>query len=121
VQFIEHHLFSPPFINSNPIVTYNLILKGFPSLVWPKHFSPQAILLIASLCHPEAEDRLGYGSLEKIRTDAWFDGFDFVALRSRRMRAPIVPAVSLHFFCFFQCSWVQRLHSFSSSQLVLLI
>ena len=61
-------------------------------IVLPKHLSDQAQNLIKRLLIRNPHDRLGsYVGASAIINHAWFSGFDWTALRSRRMRAPIVP------------------------------
>lgn len=61
-------------------------------IVLPKHLSDQAQNLIKRLLIRNPHDRLGSsGGASAITNHAWFSGFDWTALRTRRMRAPIVP------------------------------
>jgi cGMP-dependent protein kinase len=61
-------------------------------IVLPKHLSDQAQNLIKRLLIRNPHDRLGSSvGASAITNHAWFSGFDWTALRTRRMRAPIVP------------------------------
>uniref|UniRef100_A0A915BHU3 cGMP-dependent protein kinase n=1 Tax=Parascaris univalens TaxID=6257 RepID=A0A915BHU3_PARUN len=84
---------SPPFVNTDPMVTYNAILRGVGSLIWPKYLSDDAVNLIFNFCRREPHQRLGYGRMESIREDPWFNLFDFDAFRSLKMRPPFIPTV----------------------------
>uniref|UniRef100_A0A914C3A6 cGMP-dependent protein kinase n=1 Tax=Acrobeloides nanus TaxID=290746 RepID=A0A914C3A6_9BILA len=84
---------TPPFASTDPMHTYNSILKGVQSLLWPKFMSQEAINLICKFCRREPTQRLGYGCIEDARTDPWFKDFDFEAFRSQKMRPPIKPKV----------------------------
>ncbi|KAK0400089.1 hypothetical protein QR680_003350 [Steinernema hermaphroditum] len=85
---------SPPFVNTDPLVTYNAVLKGIDSLSWPGYFSSEATDLICQFCQREPSHRLGYGRIDNARKHSWFRGFDFVAFRDRTMMPPIIPKVA---------------------------
>uniref|UniRef100_A0A7E4W773 Protein kinase domain-containing protein n=1 Tax=Panagrellus redivivus TaxID=6233 RepID=A0A7E4W773_PANRE len=84
---------TPPFASTDPMYTYNSILKGVQSLAWPKYFSEGAKSLITKFCRREPAQRLGYGRIEDARRDPWFQGFDFVSFRNLSMRPPIKPKI----------------------------
>lgn len=50
----------PPFTASDPMKTYNIILKGIDMVNFPKHMSRSAIQLIKRLCRDIPAERLGY-------------------------------------------------------------
>lgn len=89
---------TPPFASTDPMHTYNSILKGVQSLAWPKYMSESAKTLICKFCRNDPTQRLGYGRIEDARRDQWFQGFDFIAFRKRTMRPPIKPKVCLNHF-----------------------
>ncbi len=43
-------LSSPPFSGSDPMKTYNIILKGIDAIEFPRRVSKMAALLIKRLC-----------------------------------------------------------------------
>ena len=51
---------------------------------------------IASYCRDNPMERLGYGrgGIREIQKHTWFESFNWDGLRSRSLKAPIVPAVS---------------------------
>lgn len=51
---------SPPFTGTDPMKTYNIILKGIDMVDFPKHMSRSAIQLIKRLCRDIPAERLGY-------------------------------------------------------------
>ena len=54
-------IFSPPFSGSDPMRTYNIILKGIDVIEFPKKISRNAHVLIKKLCRDNPTERLGYG------------------------------------------------------------
>lgn len=61
---------SPPFTASDPMKTYNLILKGIDMIDFTKHnISRSAQSLIKKLCRDSPSERLGYqkGGIQDIK------------------------------------------------------
>ncbi|KAK3720306.1 hypothetical protein QZH41_020387 [Actinostola sp. cb2023] len=111
---------SPPFTGSDPMKTYNIILKGIDMIDFPRKITRNAHALIKKLCRDDDADdcdyhddddnsmlflfpdsdnpveRLGYqkGGLKDIMKHKWFDGFNWEGLRQRKLNPPIVPKVS---------------------------
>lgn len=84
---------TPPFASTDPMHTYNSILKGVQALAWPRYMSDSSKNLICKLCRNDPNQRLGYGRIDDIRRDVFFTGFDFQSFRSHRMKPPIRPKV----------------------------
>ncbi|KAF5297410.1 hypothetical protein FQR65_LT01341 [Abscondita terminalis] len=99
---------SPPFTASDPMKTYNLILKGIDMIDFEKHnVGRSAQSLIKKLCRDLPSERLGYqrGGIQDIKKHKWFQGFDWDGLRARNLPAPIVkpvrgPSDTSNFDCF---------------------
>jgi len=53
--------FSPPFTGTDPMRTYNIILKGIDVVDFPKKIVRGASALIKRLCRENPAERLGYG------------------------------------------------------------
>jgi len=86
---------SPPFTASDHMKTYNMILKGIDGIEFSKKISKHAKLLIKQLCRENPIERIGYGltGLKQLRKHKWFDGFSWVGLQKRTLKAPIIPTV----------------------------
>ncbi|KAK5640118.1 hypothetical protein RI129_010929 [Pyrocoelia pectoralis] len=99
---------SPPFTASDPMKTYNLILKGIDMIDFEKHnVGRSAQSLIKKLCRDLPSERLGYqrGGIQDIKKHKWFQGFDWDGLRARTLPAPIMkpvrgPCDTSNFDCF---------------------
>lgn len=59
----------PPFTASDPMKTYNIILKGIDMVDFPRHMSRNAVSLIKKLCRDVPAERLGYqrGGIQDIK------------------------------------------------------
>ncbi|XP_068711116.1 cGMP-dependent protein kinase 1-like isoform X4 [Montipora foliosa] len=86
---------SPPFTGSDPMKTYNIILKGIDMIEFPRKVQKNAQTLIKKLCRDNPTERLGYqkGGLKDIMKNKWFDGFNWEGLRHRKLQAPILPKI----------------------------
>ncbi|GAB0095297.1 cGMP-dependent protein kinase [Sergentomyia squamirostris] len=86
---------TPPFTGSDPMRTYNIILKGIDAIEFPRNITRNASALIKKLCRDNPAERLGYqrGGISEIQKHKWFDGFYWEALRSRTLTPPIRPEV----------------------------
>jgi len=86
---------SPPFSGSDPMKTYNIILKGIDMIEFPRKITRNAHNLIKKLCKDNPSERLGYqkNGLKDIQKHKWFDGFNWEGLKNRKLAPPIVPKV----------------------------
>ncbi|XP_059618799.1 cGMP-dependent protein kinase, isozyme 2 forms cD4/T1/T3A/T3B isoform X2 [Phlebotomus argentipes] len=86
---------TPPFTGSDPMRTYNIILKGIDAIEFPRNITRNASALIKKLCRDNPAERLGYqrGGISEIQKHKWFDGFYWEGLRTRTLTPPIRPEV----------------------------
>lgn len=86
---------APPFTSDEPMKTYNIILRGIDAVDFPRSISQKAQNLIKKLCRDNLSERLGYqrGGIEDIMKHKWFDGFNWIGLKSRTLPAPYVPKI----------------------------
>ncbi|XP_065156366.1 cGMP-dependent protein kinase, isozyme 2 forms cD4/T1/T3A/T3B isoform X3 [Atheta coriaria] len=86
---------TPPFAGSDPMKTYNIILKGIDAIEFPRNITRNAAALIKKLCRDNPAERLGYqkGGISEIQKHKWFDGFNWEGLCNRSMEPPIKPVV----------------------------
>ncbi|XP_056634126.1 cGMP-dependent protein kinase, isozyme 2 forms cD5/T2 isoform X1 [Diorhabda sublineata] len=86
---------TPPFTGSDPMRTYNIILKGIDQIDFPRTITRNAQALIKRLCRDNPAERLGYqkGGISDIQKHKWFDGFNWEGLVNRTLTPPIVPRV----------------------------
>lgn len=86
---------SPPFSGSDPMKTYNIILKGIDMIEFPRKITRNAHNLIKKLCKDNPSERLGYqkNGLKDIQKHKWFDGFNWDGLRNRKLQPPIIPKI----------------------------
>ncbi|CAM1304216.1 Uncharacterised protein at_DN2165 [Pycnogonum litorale] len=95
VMMFELFTGSPPFTGSDPMKTYNIILKGIDMIDFPDHVCRPAVSLIKRLCRESPSERLGYqkNGIMDIKKHKWFQGYDWDGLQSRRLVPPIIPKV----------------------------
>ncbi|CAL8089607.1 unnamed protein product [Calicophoron daubneyi] len=69
---------TPPFTASDPMRTYNIILKGINAIEFPKKITRNAQSLIKMLCKENASERLGTrkGGITELQKHVWFEGFN---------------------------------------------
>ncbi|KAF7285490.1 hypothetical protein GWI33_010588 [Rhynchophorus ferrugineus] len=86
---------TPPFNGSDPMKTYNVILKGIDAIDFPKNITKNATVLIKKLCRDNPAERLGYqkGGISDIQKHKWFDGFNWEGLINRTLIPPILPKI----------------------------
>ncbi|XP_066930430.1 cGMP-dependent protein kinase 1-like [Clytia hemisphaerica] len=86
---------NPPFTSSDPMNTYNIILRGIDALEFSSLISRNAQLLIKRLCKENPMERLGNqkDGVMDIRKHKWFTGFHWSGLQARTLQAPIMPKI----------------------------
>lgn len=86
---------TPPFTGTDPMKTYNIILKGIDAIDFPRNITSRARELIKKLCRDNSAERLGYqkGGIRDIQKHKWFDGFNWEGLRNRSLHPPITPKI----------------------------
>lgn len=89
---------TPPFTGTDPMKTYNIILKGIDAIDFPRNITARAKELIKKLCRDNSAERLGYqkGGIRDIQKHKWFDGFNWEGLRQRTLQVPILPSIQSH-------------------------
>jgi len=92
---------SPPFTGSDPLKTYNIILKGIDAVSFPANLFPSgkgARDLIKRLCKDNPAERIGIqkGRTADIQKHKWFDGFNWEGLQQRTLAPPILPRIAGH-------------------------
>jgi len=89
---------TPPFTGTDPMKTYNIILKGIDAIEFPRNITARAKELIKKLCRDNSAERLGYqkGGIRDIQKHKWFDGFNWEGLRQKNLHPPIIPSIQSH-------------------------
>uniref|UniRef100_A0A8C6UB92 cGMP-dependent protein kinase n=1 Tax=Neogobius melanostomus TaxID=47308 RepID=A0A8C6UB92_9GOBI len=87
---------SPPFTGTDPMKTYNIILKGIDMIVFPKKITKNALNLIKKLCKDNPCERLGNlkNGVKDIQKHKWFEGFNWEGLKKGTLTPPIIPTVT---------------------------
>ncbi|XP_033852364.3 cGMP-dependent protein kinase 1-like isoform X1 [Acipenser ruthenus] len=87
---------SPPFSESDPMKTYNIILRGIDMVEFPKKITKNAANLIKRLCRDNPSERLGNqkNGVKDIQKHKWFEGFNWEGMRKGTLTPPIIPSVS---------------------------
>ncbi|XP_024918238.1 cGMP-dependent protein kinase 1-like isoform X2 [Cynoglossus semilaevis] len=86
---------SPPFSGSDPMKTYNIILRGIDMIEFPKKITKSAANLIKRLCRDNPSERLGNqkNGVKDIQKHKWFEGFNWDGLRQGTIDSPYIPVV----------------------------
>ncbi|XP_074472838.1 cGMP-dependent protein kinase 1-like [Sebastes fasciatus] len=86
---------SPPFSGSDPMKTYNVILRGIDMIEFPKKITKSAANLIKRLCRDNPSERLGNqkNGAKDIQKHKWFEGFNWDGLRQGTIGSPFTPPV----------------------------
>jgi len=84
-----------PFTGSDPMKTYNVILKGIDAIEFPRRTSKIATMLIKRLCRENPVERIGYqkGGIKDIQKHKWFEGFSWECLQKGTLIAPYIPKI----------------------------
>ncbi|PAA94469.1 hypothetical protein BOX15_Mlig017055g1 [Macrostomum lignano] len=87
---------TPPFSASDPMKTYNIILKGIDAVEFPRRVSRNAQNLIKKLCRDNPTERIGVGrsGIVEVSQHLWFEGFNWGGVRSRSLKPPHLPQVA---------------------------
>ncbi|XP_069022968.1 cGMP-dependent protein kinase 1-like [Embiotoca jacksoni] len=87
---------SPPFSGSDPMTTYNIILRGIDMIAFPKKITKSAANLIKRLCRDNPAERLGNqkNGVKDIQKHKWFEGFNWDGLRQGTIDPPFTPTVT---------------------------
>uniref|UniRef100_A0A4W6FKH5 cGMP-dependent protein kinase n=1 Tax=Lates calcarifer TaxID=8187 RepID=A0A4W6FKH5_LATCA len=86
---------SPPFSGSDPMKTYNIILRGIDMIEFPKKITKSAANLVKRLCRDNPSERLGNqkNGVKDIQKHKWFEGFNWDGLRQGTIDSPYTPTV----------------------------
>ncbi|XP_063620262.1 cGMP-dependent protein kinase 1-like [Cydia splendana] len=87
----------PPFraAGSDHMKTYTLILRGIDAVPFHPRVPKSAQMLVRKLCRAVPAERLGYlKKMMDVKNHKWFLGFDWEALRERKLKAPLVQRVA---------------------------
>lgn len=86
---------TPPFSASDPMKTYNIILKGIDAIDFSRKISRNAQNLIKKLSRDNPSERLGFGKggIREIQKHVWFESFSWDGLRNHSTVPPILPEV----------------------------
>ncbi|PAA54822.1 hypothetical protein BOX15_Mlig009136g2 [Macrostomum lignano] len=87
---------TPPFVASDPMKTYNIILKGIDAVDFPRRVGRNAQNLIKKLCRDSPSERLGFGrgGVMEVAHHVWFEGFNWAGVKSRSLTPPFLPKIS---------------------------
>ncbi|MCI4376468.1 hypothetical protein PGIGA_G00188760 [Pangasianodon gigas] len=82
---------SPPFLGSDPIKIYTMVLHGIEKVDFPKRISKRPEDLIRRLCRLNPAERLGNkkNGIIDIKKHKWFQGFNWEGLRRRKLTSPL--------------------------------
>ncbi|XP_036385406.1 cGMP-dependent protein kinase 1-like [Megalops cyprinoides] len=86
---------SPPFSGSDPMKTYNIILRGIDMVEFPKKITKSAATLVKRLCRDNPSERLGNqkNGVKDIQKHKWFEGFNWEGIRKGTLTPPFMPSV----------------------------
>nr|XP_055063686.1 cGMP-dependent protein kinase 1-like isoform X4 [Misgurnus anguillicaudatus] len=86
---------SPPFSGTDPMMTYNVILRGIDMVQFPKKITKSAANMIKRLCRDNPSERLGNqkNGVKDIQKHKWFEGFNWDGIREGTLTPPLIPNV----------------------------
>jgi serine/threonine protein kinase len=84
----------PPFVDSDPMAIYELILEG--SVRYPRYFDRQSKNIVRKLLRADLTKRLGClkGGADDLKRHKWFQGVDWQLLYEKKLIAAIIPRVT---------------------------
>mmetsp|Transcript_28110 Transcript_28110/g.59885 ORF Transcript_28110/g.59885 Transcript_28110/m.59885 type:complete len:763 (-) Transcript_28110:173-2461(-) len=85
----------PPFESASPMQIYQKVVKGIDKVAFPKKLRGPPEALIKGLCRSEPSERLPMkkGGIQNVQESAWYNGFDWNAMKNLSMPAPYKPSV----------------------------
>jgi len=85
----------PPFESATPMQIYAKVQKGINKVIFPKKLKGNIEALVKGLCNASPSERLPMkkGGTQNIKTQAWFNGFNWEDCANFMMTAPHIPTV----------------------------
>ncbi|XP_018549570.2 LOW QUALITY PROTEIN: cGMP-dependent protein kinase 2-like [Lates calcarifer] len=82
---------NPPFVGSDPIKIYTMVLHGIEKVDFPKRIGKHPDDLIRRLCKLNPVERLGNkkNGIIDIKKHKWFRGFNWEGLRCHKLLSPL--------------------------------
>ncbi|KAI3363182.1 hypothetical protein L3Q82_011548, partial [Scortum barcoo] len=82
---------NPPFVGSDPIKIYTMVLHGIEKVDFPKRIGKRPDDLIKRLCKLNPVERLGNkkNAIVDIKKHKWFQGFNWEGLRCHKLLSPL--------------------------------
>jgi len=85
----------PPFESATPMQIYSKVQKGILKVAFPKNLKGDGEALVKGLCNAAPAERLPMkkGGTQNIKSQKWFEGFDWAKMLDGSLAAPYAPAV----------------------------